>query len=372
MKRIGIDISMLVYQGSGVANYTYNIVKQLVLYDKKNEYRLFYSSLRRPKNFYYLDEFRKLGAKVYDYPFPPRLLALWWNTWHIIPVEWFIGKVDWYFSSDFLRPPLLKGTKGITTIHDFTWKIFPQYHTQEIVDAHRKKLDLTINNRDIIITDSQNTKEDLIRYYPQSLKHNPIHVIYPSVNDSFRPIKDQKQITKILYKYHIQYPNNYLLYVGAIEPRKNLETAIKVFAELIQDKKYAHFEFIIAGRAGWKNENIYALIKKLKLKNKINTTGFIEDFDLPYLYNSAKVCIYLSEYEGFGLPPVEAARCGKFTLLYSTSSLKELFTPSYPYTKKGAELQTLKALIETKNSVKQYIHDFAWKKSVSKFISLLE
>ena len=123
--KIGIDVSMLVYQGSGVATYTYNFVKNLLIYDKKNEYRLFYSSLRRPKDFYYLNEFRKLGAKVFDYPFPPRLLKLFWNKYHLLPVEWLIGKVDIYHSSDYLRPPLLKGTRGITTLHDLTLKLFP-------------------------------------------------------------------------------------------------------------------------------------------------------------------------------------------------------------------------------------------------------
>jgi len=121
--KIGIDITMLVYTGSGVANYTFNLVKNLLKIDKENEYRLFYSSFRRPKNFYYLNELKRLGGKIYEYRFPPTLLQLWWSKLNIIPVEWFIGKVDAYFSSDFLRPPLLKGTKGITTVHDLTWKI---------------------------------------------------------------------------------------------------------------------------------------------------------------------------------------------------------------------------------------------------------
>ena len=137
---IGVDVTMLVYAGSGVANYTYNLVKALLEIDKKNEYRLFYSSFRRPKNFYYLDKLKKAGGKIYNFRFPPSLLKLWWSRFHVIPVEWFIGKVDVFFSSDFLRPPLLLGTKGITTVHDLTWKIYPQFHEQRIIDAHPIKL----------------------------------------------------------------------------------------------------------------------------------------------------------------------------------------------------------------------------------------
>ncbi len=326
---IGIDISMLVYRGSGVANYTYNLVKNLLKYDKENEYRLFYSSLRRPKNFYYLDEFRKLGAKVYGYRFPPRVLKFLWNRRHFLPVECLIGKVDVYHSSDFLRPPLLKGTRGITTIHDLTWKIYPEYHTLDIVEAHERKMQKTIKYKDTIIVDSYNTKRDLYKYYPQVKKSNKVYVIYPGIDERFRPIKDKAKIKKVLKKYKVEYPKRYLLYVGAIEPRKNLDTAIKVFNQLIKDKNYSDFEFLIVGRAGWKNEKIFQLVKDLGLEKKIRFVGFVEDEDLPYFYNAAKVLIYLSKYEGFGLPPLEALACGIPVLAGKNSSLKEILPENY-------------------------------------------
>ncbi len=365
---IGIDISMLVYQGSGVANYTYNMVRHLLLYDKKNEYRLFYSSLRRPDDFYYLDEFKKLGAKVYDFPFPPWLLNIWWNKFHIIPVEWFIGRVDYYFSSDFLRPPTISGTKGITTIHDLTWKIFPEYHTNDIIQGHERKLQKTIKYGDIIITDSQNTKKDLLKYYPRIRQTNKVLVIYPGIDERFRIINDQNRIKRVLKKYGVEYPKRYLLYVGAIEPRKNLDTAIKVFQQLIQDKKYSDFEFLIVGRAGWKNENIFQLVNDLKLNNKINFVGYVQDNDLVYFYNACRVFIYLSKYEGFGLPPLEAATCNKASLLYRNSSLPELFPQKYSFTEKKRELLTLKQMINAELShtpVQAVKH--SWKKAVKIF-----
>ncbi len=369
--KIGIDISMLVYQGSGVATYTYNLVKSLLKYDKKNEYKLFYSSLRRPKDFYYLDEFRKLGAKVYDYPLPPRILKLFWNKLHVLPVEWLIGKVDVYHSSDYLRPPLLKGTRGITTIHDLTWKIFPQYHTQDIVKAHERKLKKTIKYKDIILTISKNTKNDLIKCYPKIEKNNKIVVNYEGVDDRFKPIRNKKAISKILKKYKLKYPANYLLYVGAIEPRKNLITAINVFNKLIQNKKYSDFKFLIVGRAGWKNEEVYQCINTMKLRDKALFVGYVNDEDLPYFYNAASVFIYLSLYEGFGLPPLEAAKCKIPTLLYRNSSLKEIFPKTYPFTKKGGELKTLPYFLEKKVKIKlNFVNKFSWKNYCKEFISL--
>lgn len=365
---IGIDVSMLNYTGSGVGSYTFNLVKNLLKYHPEHEYRLFYSSLRRPPNFYYLDELRQLGGKVYDYPFPKFFLEFIWAKNHLLPIDWLIGRVDVFFSSDFLRPPVFSQTKTLTTIHDLTWKIFPDFHEQRIVSAHEIKLEKTIKYKDTIIADSLNTKKDLLKYYPQ-IKEKNIHVVYPAIGERFKPIKDQKKIKAVLKKYGIKYPSRLLLYTGAIEPRKNLETAIKVFHEFVSRRQ--DFQFLIVGRAGWKNENIFSLIKRLDLEKKVRFVGFVEDDDLPYFYSAAKVFIYLSKYEGFGLPPLEAAACGAPVLLYNNSSLKEIFKPGYPYTKKGKELETLKKMIEEKPNLKKFMYDFSWKNYCLEFLKII-
>lgn len=365
---IGIDVSMLNYQGSGVANYTFNLVKNLLKYGKEHEYRLFYSSLRRPKNFYYLEELRNLGAKIYDYPFPISIWKILWGKYHLVPVEWLIGKVDVFLSSDFLRPPLLKGTKGVTTIHDLTWKIFPQFHNDDIVEAHQRKLDKTVKYQDTVIVDSENTKKDLLKFYPEINKAETIHL---AVGDHFKRIRNKDEVKKVLKKYKVKFPGNYLLYVGAIEPRKNLETAIEVFNKFVSRKEYSDYVFLIVGRAGWKNEKIFNLINKLNLENKVRFVGYVEDRDLPYLYNAAKVFVYLSKYEGFGLPPVEAAACGVPTLLYNNSSLKEIFKKDYLYTSHGKELSDLISLVNGKTDIKKYTYDFSWKKYCEEFLRII-
>lgn len=377
--KIGIDVTMLVYQGSGVANYTYNLVKNLLQYDKENEYRLFYSSLRRPKNFYYLEELKKAGGKVYEFRFPPSLLKLWWGRLHIIPVEWFIGKCDVFFSSDFLRPPLLPGTKGITTVHDLTWKIYPQFHEQRIIDAHVIKLEKTIKYQDTILVDSQSTKNDLTKYYPEIFDKKRIHVLYPGIGEEFKPINDKEKIKKVLTKYGIDIDSNFLLYVGVIEPRKNLVKAIEVFHQLVTS--HQSFDrlrtsqlitnFYIAGRAGWKNKEIFQSIKQLKLEDKVKFIGYVNDKDLPYFYNGAKAFVYLSKYEGFGLPPIEAANCGKMVLMYENSSLKEIFKSNYPYAQEGKELETLKEILDGKYNIRDYLIKFSWQDYVKKFLKIV-
>lgn len=355
---------MLVYQGSGVATYTYNLVKSLLTYYPEHEYRLFYSSLRRPKDFEALSSLEALGAKVYSLRLPTRLLRIIWNRLEILPVEYLIGKVDVFFTSDYLRPPLLPGTRCITTIHDLTWRLYPDLHTSSVIADHTRKLERTLTHHDTIIVDSESTKRDLVRLYPKVSANNQVFVIYPGVSDTFPQAKFSPKTSQ----------KNYLVYVGAIEPRKNIDKAIRIFAELIKIKKYADFEFLIGGRAGWKNEHIYKLVTELKLEGKVVFLGYVKDSDLPELYHNAKACMYLSEYEGFGLPPLEAAASGTPTLLYNNSSLGELFPNTYPYAKEGSELKTLISLIETGHSLplSKYAQKFSWKLFAQEFVRIAE
>jgi len=372
--KIGIDITMLVYTGSGVANYTYNLVKTLLEEDKNNEYRLFYSSFHKQKSADYLKEFEKLGAKIYHYRFPFKFLQFCWEELNIMPVEWFTGKVDWFLSSDFLRPSLLSGTKGITTIHDLVWKIYPQFHEQRIIDAHVIKLKKTIKYQDIILVDSQSTKNDLTKYYPKVDKKR-IYVVYPGIGKEFKPVNDKEKIKNVLKKYGIDYPGNFLLYVGAIEPRKNLVLAIKVFSQLIKDERFRDYKFIMAGKTGWKNEDVFQLIKQLKLKGKVKFTGFVDDEDLPYLYNAASLTVYLSAYEGFGLPPLESLACGNKIITGNNSSLKETIDPEFlvDVNDKNKVLEKMKYLLSNKIeiNVKEIQKKFDWKESAKKFLKII-
>lgn len=320
---IGIDISMLVYQGSGVATYTHNLVKHLLKIDTKNSYHLFYSSFRRSQHIItILNEFRSNGAQIYDVRLPPRILALMWNTGHMIPVEWFTGKLDVYHSSDFLRPPLMKGTKGVTTIHDLTWKKYPQFHTQNVIDNHTRKLDKTVQYGDTIIVDSKQTRDDLQNYYPNAT--GDVHLVPLGVDERFFTNHSDDDINKKIDSYGIKKP--YLLYVGAIEPRKNLVTLVRAFAMVL--KKNLGLHLVLAGRSGWKNEDVYAEIDKLHISEKVQFTGYVEDEDLPYIYQGASVFVYPSLYEGFGLPPLEAMASGAPTIAYNSPSISDVFVDS--------------------------------------------
>lgn len=368
--KIGIDLSMLVYAGSGVATYTYNLAKSLLQYAPEHEYLFFYSSLRRPKEFYYLDDLKNnYHAKVYEFPIPTSLMRLLWNKHCMLPVESLIGKVDVFHSSDYLRPPLSKTTKAITTIHDLTWKLFPQYHTQDVIQHHERKLARTIALGDMIIADSENTQQDLRRLYPQ-IEPPRVHVIHLGIDEGFKPENDKKTIRNVLSKYQIS-TIQYLLYVGAIEPRKNLDTAIKTFAELLKDKNYQDYHFLIGGRAGWKNEHIFKLVDSLGLSEKVRFLGFVKNEDLAVLYSGAAALVYLSLYEGFGLPPLEAARCQTPSLVYQNSSMAETFPMDYPFAKRGNELEVLKYILAKKSTIDlSFVEKYTWQSYVQRFLKV--
>jgi len=388
---IGIDISQLIYQGSGVANYTYNLVKHLLSYNNQllchscesrnpYTYKLFFAAKNPFKKYPFLEEFKTLGAKIYRYPIPMKLQKFLWEKNDFLSVNWLICCCDIFYSSDFLRPKTDKNVKGITTIHDLSWKLYPQYHTDDVIKAHEKKIEKTIKYDDEIIVDSENTKNDLLKLY-STIKKEKVHVIYPGVGENFKKIDDKKAIEKVIKKYltfdFCLLNFDFFLYVGAIEPRKNLDVAIKVFHKLLNTKYLLlDTKFLVVGRAGWKNEKIFQLVKDLNLEDKVIFLGYVDDNDLPYFYSGAKLTFYLSSYEGFGLPPLESLACGTPVLAGNNSSMKETLPKQFLVNEKNEE-EVYKKVIEIlekkpKINFEKIRQKFSWQNSAKNIALLFE
>jgi len=376
---IGIDISQLIYQGSGVANYTYNFVKNLLIFDKKNTYKLFFAAKNQLKKYSFLEEFRNLGAKIYPFPIPMKLQQFLWQKTDFLSINRLIGRFDIFFFSDFLRPKTDKNVRGITTIHDLSWKLFPQHHTENVIKAHQKKLEKTINYGDEIIVDSQNTKNDLLRLYP-SIKKEKVHVIYPGIGENFKKIDDKKAIENVIKKYltfdFCLLNFDFFLYVGALEPRKNLDIAIRVFKRLITNNQYQITHFLIIGHAGWKKEKIFKLVKDLKIEDKVLFLGYVDDKDLPYFYSGATLTFYLSSYEGFGLPPLESLACGTIVIAGNNSSMKETLPKNFLVDEKDEE-EVYKKVVEILNKkpkidFQKIKEKFSWQNSIKSIVKLYE
>lgn len=157
--KIGIDISQIAYEGTGVANYTQNLVENLLKIDKQNDYVLFFSSLRRKCPATALASADKQNVKLKRFLFPPTFLNFLWNRLHICPIEWFIGDVDVFITSDWTEPPTARAKK-ITILHDLVIYKYPKETDKRIVQTQQRKLKWVKKESDMVICVSEATEND--------------------------------------------------------------------------------------------------------------------------------------------------------------------------------------------------------------------
>jgi len=211
--------------------------------------------------------------------------------------------------------------KFLVTIHDLTHRSFPEFHTTENIKLSEAGMQDIIRKKANLLAISESTKEDLLKDYP-TIKKDQISVIYEACNRShFRPVHEEKLKKSVLEKYNL--PDcPYFLTLSTLEPRKNLLNTIKAFDKLIEESGDQKLALFICGKKGWKTEELF---KKENLSNRnIYFTGFVDEEDLPIIYSNALALCYVSIYEGFGLPPLEAMACGIAVLYGDNSSMPEV------------------------------------------------
>jgi glycosyltransferase involved in cell wall biosynthesis len=299
--KIGIDISQIAFEGFGIATYTKELVKELLTLDKKNNYVLFFSSMRRELK----TDFSP--AIVKKFKFPPTLLDLLWNRFHVLPIETLVGNIDVFHSSNWTQPPTK--AKKVTTIHDMLIYKYPNTVHPKILATQKRQLSWVKKECDRIITDSYATKQDVLEIL--NIPENKVRVIHLAPGKEFNIPQEQEKISSVKNKYGIR--GNYILTVGSGEPRKNLLRIIDVYNHI---KHEIDLSLVIAGNFRWGNEN--------KETDGIQNVGFVEKEDLPALYAGASAFLYPSLYEGFGLPVLEAQSMGCPVITSDRGSLKEI------------------------------------------------
>ena len=177
--RIGIDFSQVVYRGTGVATYVRKMVLELAGRDRTNKYVLFGSSLRQREALAsFINEIKAVNPTVEAVilPIPLKALHILWNVLHVVPVEWFIGNVDVFWSSDWTTPPLARA-RGLTTIHDLIVYRNPEYFDPTIVSVQKKRLERAAKEYEAFLCDSEATMQDAKAYL--SLDASKLQVVYP-------------------------------------------------------------------------------------------------------------------------------------------------------------------------------------------------
>lgn len=177
--RIGIDISQIVHEGTGVGEYVRNLVRALLKKDHDNEYILFGASLRKLSKF--AEYCKEVGVvnprfRLVMVPIPPTILEFLWNRLHVVPIEWFIGPVDVFWSSDWIQPPLRRA-KGVTTVHDVSFLRYPETFSKMMVDVQKRRLRWVKRECKAVLCDSEATKRDIMDLV--GIPQNKLQVVYP-------------------------------------------------------------------------------------------------------------------------------------------------------------------------------------------------
>ena len=283
---------------------------------------------------------------------------------------------DLYHSPNYVLPYFLY-FPSVLTIHDLITLNFPQFCQFKSVLYFRLFLPNSIKKATKIIAVSYKVKEDILRRF--NIYPDKIEVVYQGVNPIFKKIRDKGILSKTRDKYYL--PDQFLLFVGNIEPKKNLVRLIKAFDILRKTTELKH-KLVIVGKKGWKYNSVFKTIYKLKIGNEIIFTGYVPEEDLPAIYSMADLFVFPSLYEGFGIPPLEAMACETPVLVSNKGALPEttggkcLQVNPYDINDIAKGINTLltdEALrTKTIENCKKWVKDFTWERAARQTIKVYE
>ncbi len=214
--------------------------------------------------------------------------------------------------------PILTRTPSVVTVHDLAFLAQPEaFHPSK-----RRYLTLmtrlSVHRARAVIAVSAHTKADLTRSF--GIEAEKITIIPNAADPRFTPVSDPAAVGAFRRSHHL--PERFILFVGTLEPRKNLRRLIEAFARLAADD--ADLRLVVVGASGWLTSDLAPLVQRLNLNERIIFMGYVADDELPRYYQAATVCCYPSLYEGFGLPVLEAMACGTPVVTSRTSSIPDV------------------------------------------------
>jgi len=307
---IGIDAACLSVKEkqlkTGVYHLTYNLLKQICLLDKKNQYLLYSFSPIPREIFYNLSKVTKARVLL-----PKKC----WMSLRL-SCEMLLRKPDIFLGLGQALP-FYHPSKNIVFVYDLAFENYPNCYPYS---WHRlsRQTKYAVAHADKIITISNSTKKDLLNLY--GVDKNKIEVIYPGFDSFFSP-KDKEQVEKIKAKYKLKNP--YFIFIGSLKPIKNIPRIIEAFAEFSK-KIRVGYDLVLIGSDFWLDKDIVKKIKNLKLETKVKNLGYLPRENLPALYTGAVSLISPALYEGFGIPLLEAMACGTPVITSNISSMPEV------------------------------------------------
>lgn len=298
---------------AGIGTYSHNLLSNLVKINESSSIKAFFLEDFKHKSLNFVIE--KTSVSYENHP-----LGDLWELF-FLPFYLYYEKTDIFHSPTFHLPLLTFGTKKIVTIHDLAVFKHPQTFPTTFSIYNKILTRLASKFSDAVIVPSISTKKDVLEIL--GVDEKKIFVVPEAASDNFRVIKDSKILDQVRSKHNL--PENYILFVGTIEPRKNLLSLIQSYS-FLKKKGAINHKLVVSGGKGWlkESERINKLIIDMDISNEVIFTGYVPENDLVAIYNMADLFVYPSLYEGFGIPLLEAMSCGCPVIASNRSAVPEV------------------------------------------------
>lgn len=307
---VSVDIQAAIGQRAGVGRFVKCLVEELGPCAGEDALRLFYFDFKRSGV-----PFSLHGATAHAVRWiPGRVVQKSWSRFNWPPYDWFSGPADVFHFTNFIRPPLTRG-RSVVTIYDASFLRFPEAAERKNRAYLSRRIGETVRRADVIVTISEFSRREILELLPAA--PDRVTAIYPGLNHALhRP--SEETVRDVRRRLALDRP--YLLFVGTLEPRKNIPFLIEVF------DRWTSFDgdLVLAGMTGWRAEPIFDAMRTARRSARIRHLDFVPEADLAALYAGASLFVFPSLYEGFGFPPLEAMACGVPVVASTRGSLPEV------------------------------------------------
>jgi len=357
---IGINASALSAQKGGASFYILNIINALAQVDTDNRYFIFTTGAAKI-------QFTGLPSNFEIIPCAPSKtpVRLLWEQLSLPLSVCGKLKIRVLFSPNYTAPLIHPGIYSVVTVHDLSFFPLAKYYPRSR-RLFRQIIRLSVKYSNRVIAVSNFTKADIIKYIGPC--ENKISVIHESADAKFLNEPEPAQSAAIRKKYGIN--GKYILFIGFMEPRKNLERLLCAYS-MIKDS--IDYDLVISGGEGWWYEQTYRRVEELGISGRVIFTGYVEDAELPLLYRGAELFAFPSLYEGFGIAALESVFSGTPVLASNNSALPEILGPAAAYvdpynTEEIASamlrlLKTEESLSELKKNCEDVKTKYSWQKA---------
>lgn len=367
---IGIDGYPLIFPKTGIGHYTFELATALARMAPQHTFELVAPN-QYPKDISaQLEPFPNLRAISLETNFITR-------RWSAIGLPRYLRRspVDLFHGTNYVVP-LRHRDRNVLSVHDLSSFTYPETHDERIARRARRRLPIMLRSAARIITLTEAVKRELVDRF--KIEEARVTAIPLAPRRLFRPITENEAAE---VRRRLEVANDFILFVGTIEPRKNLLTLVRAFAELLRTTKHRP-QLVIAGPKGWLTGEFDLAVGQADFGDQLRMVGYVSDDDLRALYSSCKVFVYPSLYEGFGLPTLEAMACGAPVIASRIDALVEVLGKNARFVDPmdaAALVGTMVELLENKvererlsTSGVQHAARFSWEKTAALTLSVYE